>query len=281
VRRRSNQPDGRRGRDRQGALGACQEPGQPAAVLGQQVLHRIARDLAREPAELGPDHSEIGLHQGGQPGAHRVGQLVQPAGLQAATVGQQQRQRLDVVGGASVGQRVRAAGIVADHAADRAARVGGGIRTEPQPVRCRRQLQIGQDQAGLDGRGAGLRVERDQPIEVPGEVQHDAGTDGVSGAGRSGTAGGQRRTGAAGDPQGQRDLVGVPGKDHHLGHHPVVRGVGGVLGPPPGAGIHLGNARPAKLGGQRLGVHAVNLAVLASDPASRGLLRRSLGQSAG
>ena len=41
----------------------------------------------------------------------------------------------DVVGGPAVAQRPRSAGVVADHAADRAAGVGGRVGPEPQPVR--------------------------------------------------------------------------------------------------------------------------------------------------
>ncbi len=43
-------------------------------------------------------------------------------------------QLLDVVGGPAGGQRMHAAGVVADHAADRAPAVGGGIGAEGEPV---------------------------------------------------------------------------------------------------------------------------------------------------
>ena len=254
-----DQADGGRGADRQAALGAGQEAGQVATVLGQQVLHRVARDLPGEPAELGADRRQVRPHQLGQPGADRVGQLGQRAGFEAAPVGQQQRQRLDVVGGAAVGQRVRTAGVVGDHPAQRAAGLGGRVRPEPQPVHGGGPLQLGQDQPGLHGGGAGLRVYRDQPVQVPGEVQHQAGSDGVAGARGAAAPGGHRRAGPAGHLAGQRHLLGMPGKGHHLRHHPVVGGVGGVLGAAPGAAVHLGDAGPAQLGRQRLGVHDVNL----------------------
>ena len=48
-------------------------------------------------------------------------------------VGQQHGQRLDVVDGAAVAQRPRAAGVVADHPADRAAGVRRRVGAEPQP----------------------------------------------------------------------------------------------------------------------------------------------------
>ena len=58
-----DQPYGRADDHRQRALGAGQEPGHVEAVLRQQVLQAVARDLPAEAAELGADGGQIGLHQ--------------------------------------------------------------------------------------------------------------------------------------------------------------------------------------------------------------------------
>src|SRR5699024_3930110 len=96
----------------------------------------------------------------------------------------------DVVGGASVSQRAGAAGVVAEHAAEGAAAVRRGVRTEPQPVRGGGGPQIVEDHSGLHDRGAQFGIDVPNLVEVPGEVDHDAGTDGVAGDRGSGTASG-------------------------------------------------------------------------------------------
>ena len=55
---------GRVEHDAQGALGADQEPVEPAAVLGEQVLEGVAGDLAPEATELGADELEVVVDEG-------------------------------------------------------------------------------------------------------------------------------------------------------------------------------------------------------------------------
>ena len=50
--------------DAQGALGADEEPVEPAAVLREQVLEGVAGDLAAEAAELGADDVEVLVDEG-------------------------------------------------------------------------------------------------------------------------------------------------------------------------------------------------------------------------
>ena len=128
-----DQLDGRLGDDRQGALGADEGLGE-VEPLGQQVVRRVARDLPAEPVELGARRREVPGHHRADPGEHVVG----TAGIRHARLVVAGGQRLPgrgeqleaghVVGGAAVGQRPRAAGVVADHPADRAARVRRRVR---------------------------------------------------------------------------------------------------------------------------------------------------------
>ena len=86
-----------------------------------------------------------------------------------------------VVGGGAPGHRVRAAGVVADHPAEGAAAVGGGVGAEAQAVRGGGVLEPVEDDTGLDDGGTRVRVERDDPVHVAGEVQDDAGARGLPG----------------------------------------------------------------------------------------------------
>ena len=63
-----------------------------------------------------------------------------------------------VVAGAAVDDRVGAAGIVADHAADHGSVGGGGFGAEEQPVAGDGVVQFVADHAGLDAHPAGFAV---------------------------------------------------------------------------------------------------------------------------
>ena len=257
--RRRDQPDGRAGDHAEGALAADQELGEVRAVLRQQVLQGVAGHLPGEPAELGADQAEVRPDQGIQRGTGHGGGgqavPVQAPGREPLPRGGQHVQAHHVVGGAAVSQGPRAAGVVADRAADGRPRVRGGVRAEPEPVTGRGRGDVVQDRAGLDDRGARLRVHREDPVHVPGEVQHDAGADGVARDGGAAAAAGERHPGPPGDVQRGGRLVGVPREGHHARQDAVVRRVGGVLGPAPGRVVHLGQPGTAQLGGQVAGRH--------------------------
>src|SRR5699024_4435826 len=64
------------------------------------------------------------------------------------------------------------AGVVADHAAERAVHVGGRLRAESQPVRFQCVVELVQHDAGLDDASAALHVDRDDVVAVLGPVDH-------------------------------------------------------------------------------------------------------------
>ena len=164
--------------------------------------------------------------------------------------GGQQVQAHHVVGRAAVPQGPRAAGVVANRAADARPRVRGRVRAEPQPVPSRGRRDVVQDRAGLDDRGARLGVYREHPVQVPGEVEHDAGADRVARGRGAAAPAGDRHSGPPGDVQRGGRLLDVPREDHHARHDPVVRRVGGVLGPPPGRVVNLAQPGRVQCGGQ-------------------------------
>ncbi len=237
VRGVGHQAHGRPEDHAQGALGAGEEPRDVEAPLGQQVLQAVARHLAAEAAELGPDGPQIRPHdrlEGGEAGeGGDVLGAVQQHPLAAAG---QDVERDDVVGGAPVAQRARPAGVVADHPADGAAVVGRGVGPEAQPVRGGGHLEGGLDDAGLHRGRPGLRVERGDGVEVAGGVEHQPRPDGVAGTGGPRATGGDRHAHGPGRVKHGHRLLDRARVGHGLGDHPVQRCVGGV-------------ERPGELGG--------------------------------
>ena len=234
----------------QGALAAGQGPGQVAAPLRQQVLQLVAGVLAGEAAELGPDGGQVGPDHLLQP---RDGGDAARAGPQALAGATDHLQLQDVVGGAAVGQGPRPAGVVADHPAQGAAAVGRGVGAEAQPVGPGRRLEVVEHHARLDGGRGPLRVQRQHPPEVPAQVHDHAGTDGVAGDRGAGTPGRHRDAELEAGGHDGLDLVGVAREGDQLGRHPVQRGVGRVLGPPPRGRVDLGHPGPPQGRGQLRG----------------------------
>jgi hypothetical protein len=123
-----------------------------------------------------------------------------------------------------------------------AAAVGRGVGAEAQPVRPGRGLEVVEHHPRLD-RGPGrLRVQRQHPPEVPAQVHDHARTDGVAGDRGAGAPGRHRDAYLqAGDDDRGLGLLEVTREDDQLGRYPVQRGVGRVLGPPPGGRVDLGD----------------------------------------
>ena len=116
-------------------------------MLGQQVLQGVAGDLAGEPAELGADR-----RRGGRPtraSSRSCSAVRAPSSASRSPSAVSTSSADDVVDGAAVAEGPGAAGVVADHPADRAAGVRRRVGAEAQPVRGRGPLQGGVHGAGL------------------------------------------------------------------------------------------------------------------------------------
>ena len=216
------------------ALTPDHQPGDLEPVLRKESLERISRHLPREPAEFGAEDGEVVLHDAAQCGdglelADRL-KLADAPCREHGTCAGHALQRLHVVGGASVGEGARSAGVVADHPADRAARARRRVGAEAQAEGLSRGLQRRLHDSRLDHRRTRLRIDRDDPVEVPAQVQHDPLTDRVAGHRRAATASDHRHAGRAGRGHRCRDLRGVAREGHHERVDAVERGVGGVGG---------------------------------------------------
>jgi hypothetical protein len=193
-------------------------------ALGQQVVQVIARDAARNLRVARPDQICVFIAQLFE---RRVNLAAPAAGcddlLQFVVCRRPDPHLQPVVGQdlEAVGvvrhaaarpvelrhDRVDAAGVVAEHAAERAAVVGGGIGTEGQTDARRLSAKGVQHDAGLDTRDAGLRIDVEHRVDVLRHV-HDDGD--VAALARE-----------AGAPAARQDRCAMPAAHVDRRHHVV------------------------------------------------------------
>ena len=65
--------------------------------------------------------------------------------------------------------------------------MSGGIRTDPETVRRDEAIEVIEDDAGFDRRGAGHRVNLENPRKVSGSVNEHPGTARIAGDARAGS----------------------------------------------------------------------------------------------
>ena len=212
----------------EGALGAGEHGGEVAPALGGEVFEGVAGDLALEAAELRADGGQVGVDERGQPGHVAKRRIVRGRGREAAPSPVDAVEGDDVVGGASPGGRVRAAGVVGDHAGDRRAVLGGGVGAETQAVLGCRGLEGGADAAGFDGGGAGLGVDGEDAVHVPREIEDEAGADRVGRARGAAASGCEGDAVGAGEVEGRDRLLGCARERDGQGRDAREAGVGGV-----------------------------------------------------
>ena len=136
--------------------------------------------------------------------------------------------RQHVLARVAVTQRARAAGIVADHAADRGARGGGNIDRKPQPRGFQLAIELIEHDARLDHAAAIDGIDLEHIVEMARAVDHDRCVDGLSGL--RGAAAARRHRHALG--AANRDRA-VRFRDRARGHDTerhdlIMRGVGGI-----------------------------------------------------
>ena len=125
----------------EGALGAGHERGDVEPVLGEQVLEAVPGHLAAEGAHLGTHRGQAAGDGGPQAFQRRRRRRDVAAQREPLPRRGDDVETGDVVGAAPVAECVVAAGVVADHAADGAARVARRVGPIPQAVRRGRALQ--------------------------------------------------------------------------------------------------------------------------------------------
>ena len=142
----------------------------------------------------------------------------------AGAVVEEEVERLDVVDGLAAHQGVDAAGVVADHAAEGAAAVGGGIGGEGElELLCGFADAVEHD-AGLDVDGAGDGIDCAHLVHVLREVEDDGDVAALAGERGAASAREDGRVEAAADGDGGDDVVFVARDDETDGDVAVVGG---------------------------------------------------------
>ena len=147
--------------------------------------------------------------------------------------------RAGVVAHGAVAQRASAAGIVAGHAADRGPRRRGDIDRKPQAMLLELAVEVVEHDARLDHASAVLDVERDDAVQVFGEIDDDAVIDGLAALRGAAAARGDDPPGVAGDRQRPQRLVDGLRHHHARGHDLVERGVGRIAAAVEGIEEHV------------------------------------------
>ena len=121
-----------------------------------------------------------------------------------------------------------AAGIVADHAADGAAVVAGGIGSEGEVMFFGGVAEMIEHDAGLHACDAARGIDLEDARHVLGKVQHHRNIAALTGQRRAATTAEQGRAEFAAHGNGGENIVRVMGKDYADGDLAVVGTVGGV-----------------------------------------------------
>ena len=227
------------------ALGAGQRPGQVEAVLRQQLVQVVAGHPPGQLGGPGADQPGVAVGQGRQlavdpaflPGPLTAGgHLVRGggAGREPGAVVGHDVQLTYVVHGLAPGHRVRAAGVVADHPAERAAIMRGRIGPEGEAVRRGRRAQVVQHHPGLDPRRGQVRVDAEHGPQVPGEVDDHGLVDRLAADARGGAARQHRHVVLPADLQRGQYVAGINGLNDPDRDMPVVGGVRGEHRPASG-----------------------------------------------
>ena len=149
---------------------------------------------------------------------------------EASAVVEEDIEREDVVDGLAAHEGVDAAGVVADHAADGAAAVGGGIGGEGEVEFFGGVANAVENDAGLNVDGASDGIDWAHSVHVFREVEDDGGVAALAGERGAGAAREDGRVEVAADGDGGDDVGFIERNDDADGDVAVVGGIGGVEG---------------------------------------------------
>ena len=240
-----------RGGEGEGAFRSDQQPRQVVLTGeprdGRQHVDVVAADAAKLRGKPRGDFLGFRRAQRAQPldqigdAAGHVGAEIvrQQAELVPRAVRQDRIDRAHVVRHQPVADRLRAAGVVAGHAADRAARMRRGIDREEQPVLPQRGIQMAQHEARFDQRRAGVGIDMQDAAQVFGAVDHQRAVHRLAALAGAAAARQHGHAFLARDRQGRRDVVDLLRHDHADRLDLIDRRVGGVTAAVGAAEQHL------------------------------------------
>jgi hypothetical protein len=123
---------------------------------------------------------------------------------------------------------VDTAGVVADHAADGATVVAGGIGSEGQMMFFGGVAEVIEDNAGLDARDAPFGIDLENVSHVLGEIEHDGDIAALSCERGSTATAKERSAEVTTNGDGSEDIVRIARKNYADGNLAIVRAVSGV-----------------------------------------------------
>ncbi len=227
--------------DDAGAFAADEGSGYVEVAFGEELVEVEAGDAAGDVGEFCADEVGVGVAEalelgvdlaGAASGGDVGGEFGFGGGADghAGAVVEEDVEGVDVVDGFAAHEGVDAAGVVADHAADGAAAVGGGVGCVGEGEFFGGFADAVEDDAGLDVDGAGDGIDGAHLVHVLREVEDDGGVAAL--AGERGACSAREDGGfeAAADFDGGDDVCFVEGDDEADGDVTVVGGVGGVEG---------------------------------------------------
>jgi len=150
------------------------------------------------------------------------------AHFQAKAVVGEDVESFDVVVSLSRHHRMHAAGIVADHAAQSAAIVGGRVRREGQMMFLGSVAEAVEKHSGLHPGRAPLKIDFHDVAHVASEIEHQGDVATLSGERGSTAAAQQRSAILAGERDGGDDVIGVTRENHSDGYLAIVGAVRGI-----------------------------------------------------
>jgi hypothetical protein len=151
---------------------------------------------------------------------------------------------------------VHAAGIVSDHAAQRASVMSGGIRAERQMVFFRGVTKAIKNHTGLNPRNPSSWIDLDNVVHVAREIEHQSYVAALSGERGSATTTEERRAELTGYRHGGNDIVEIAGKDYSDGNLAIIGPIGRIESTASLVETYVTAHVPAQSGGKAAGIHS-------------------------
>jgi hypothetical protein len=221
------------------AFAADQCAGDVESLFGQELVEIVAGDTARDLRIAGADQIGVAMAQfvelaidlavppaGGNDRAQLI--LARRSDAQPQPVIGQDVELAHIVGGAAGHHRMHAAGIVADHAAQRVVVVGRRIGAKRQVIFLGGVAQIVEDAARLDPGGARVRLDRQDMVQVFRIIGDDRGVAALAGKARAAAARQKRSAVFTAQPHRRDDVLDALRHDDSDRYLPVVRAVGRI-----------------------------------------------------
>ena len=224
-----------------GAFGADQGAGNVEAIFRQQFVQVVSGDAAWNFRETFADQRGVAVANFFQAGVDfsaasarlKDGSEFIVAGgahFEHSAVVEQHAHGLNIVDSLAAHQRVDAAGVVADHTAERAAVVGGGIGGKGQTMFLGGFAHAIEHNAGLDAGLPGVGIQLQDVIEILGKIQHDGDVAALAGEAGAGAAREDGSAECAADGDGCFDVCRVERQHQTDGNLTIIGGVGGIEG---------------------------------------------------